>query len=738
MRVGGSEAPLFMKRLLFLVTFVIAAYLVVLTCIVSCANMGSGPDGGPYDETPPRIVGMTSPELVASGAATKGKKKHKSTKFQLLFSELVTIDNPMENVIVSPPQIEMPNIQAVGKKITVELLDSLKPNTTYTVDFSDAIKDNNEGNPLGHYTYIFSTGEVTDTMQMSGYVLGADDLEPIAGILVGLHPCPEGIEDEAVFDSLWRADTLFTKTPFNRVARTDGAGYFSIKGVKDGQRYFAYALKDADGDFAFSQRSERIAFSPRVLLPNAFPDTRYDTLWVDSTRYDSIRVVPFTHYQPDDITLLAFQEANQPRQLLKTDRSDLNNFKMWFTAPSAHVPVIHGLNFDATNAFVEQRSRGNDTIVYWLRDSLLMQQDTLSFTYDFMAWDDSLQTHVLKTDSMELVSRTSWAKRMDNKRKEDEKWQKQLERRHKRGDFSQDTPPIEFMKLSSSVKGGLAPNENILLTFEHPLDTIDIAGVHLQLMEDSIGTDADFILEPVPDNILARRLMAEWRPEQKYKLTIDSAAVRTIYGTWNNKLSQDFGVEQLDKFGTYFVTLTNLPTLQPQFLRNDTIVRPSETDSLVNDTISVPQYLEPVVLLQLIDRSGKVVYSVEGVPLSPTSVRGEFYYLKEGSYFLRCIVDANANGIWDPGVWADRIQPEDVYYLNEKVDIRAGWDDNADWDVTYRPRHQQKPDDLVKQKKKEKGGMSAHDRNVKRLEDRKKGPQQSSSNGKTGMGSLRF
>lgn len=728
-----------MKRLLFLVAFIIAAYVVVLTCIVSCANMGSGPDGGPYDETPPRIVGMTAPSQVASGAATKGKKKHKSTKFQLLFSELVTIENATENVIVSPPQIEMPNIQAVGRKITVELLDSLKPNTTYTVDFSDAIKDNNEGNPLGHFTYIFSTGAVTDTMEMSGHVLGAEDLEPIAGILVGLHPCPEGIENAAAFDSLWRADTLFTKCPFDRVARTDAAGYFSIKGVKDGQRYFAYALKDGDGDFTFSQRGERIAFSPRVLIPSAFPDTRYDTLWVDSTRYDSIRVVPFTHYQPDDITLLAFQEANQPRQLLKTERTDLYNFKVWFTAPSAHVPVIHGLNFDATDAFVEQRSVGNDTIIYWLRDTLLMQQDTLSFTYDFMAWDDSLQTHLLKTDSLELVSRTPWAKRMDNKRKDAEKWAKQLERRHKRGDYSQEEPPLEFMKLNCSVSASLAPNENVLFTFDHPIDTIDLAGVHLKLMEDSIGTDADFILEPVPDNILARRLRAEWRPEQKYKLIIDSAAVHTIYGKWNNTLTKDFGVESLEKFGTYFVTLTNLPELSPRLLGYETVVRPSEADSLISDTIAAPQYLDPVVLVQLLDRSGKVMYSVEGVQLSPTSVRGEFYYLKEGPYFMRCIVDANANGRWDPGLWADRRQPEDVYYYSDAIDIRAGWDDNADWDVAEHLRHEQKPSELVKQKKTEKGGMTTHERNIKRIEDRKKGPQQNGSrSGGMGGGRMPF
>ena len=176
----------------------------------SCANMGSGPDGGPYDETPPHIVSMTQPQLVAR----QGEKarKHRKTTFELVFNELIAIDNPTENVIVSPPQQEMPNITAAGKRIKVEILDSLKPNTTYTVDFADAIKDNNEGNPLGHFTYIFSTGAQTDTMQMAGYVLNAEDLEPLSGVLVGLHP---GTADVAPPD-----DTLFTHTPFDRVART--------------------------------------------------------------------------------------------------------------------------------------------------------------------------------------------------------------------------------------------------------------------------------------------------------------------------------------------------------------------------------------------------------------------------------------------------------------------------------------------------------------------------------------
>lgn len=698
-----------MKRLFFLVSFIILCYVVVLTCIVSCANMGSGPDGGPYDETPPTIVGMTPPSQVATGTTAGKRKKHNSTKFALMFSELVTIDNPSENVIVSPPQIEMPNIQAVGKKITVELLDSLKPETTYTIDFSDAIKDNNEGNPLGHFTYIFSTGAETDTMEMSGYVLNAEDLEPLSGVLVGLHPTADGLEET------WMVDTLFTTTPFDRVARTDGSGYFSIKGVKDGGKYHIYALKDGDGDFTFSMKGEQIAFSREVLTPSAFPDTRYDTLWIDSTRYDSIRVVPFTHYLPDDITLLAFQEANQPRQLLKTDRSDFNNFKVWFSAPSKHVPVIHGLNFDDTDAFFEQRTVGNDTITYWLRDSLTMQQDTLQFLYEYMAWDDSLQVHRLTTDTVELAARTPWEKRQEAKRKEQEKWEKQLERRHKRGDYSQETPPVEFAKVNCSVGGSLAPNQNVLFTFDQPIDSIDLSGIHLQLMVDTIPTDAEYILEEVENNVMARRLLAEWRPEQKYTLSIDSAAIRTIYGDHNDKMKKEFSIEPLDKFGTYFISISSLPA--------------------VADSANV--------IVQLLDRSGKVTYSVDAVKTGAGTARGEFYYLKEGEYFMRCIIDADGSRKWEPGEWATRRAPEDVFYHNETVKVRTGWDINEDWDIARLPRFRQKPAELVKQKKEDKSRGSAHERNIKRLEERKNGPKQNSSTGGGmggfgGMGGMRF
>ena len=145
--------------------------------LYSCASIGR-PDGGPYDETPPRFIGST-PEA--------GALNNKRTKVSLMFDEFIKLEKATEKVVVSPPQIQQPEIKASGKRIQVNLLDSLKPNTTYTIDFSDAIVDNNEGNPLGNFAFTFSTGTEIDTMEVAGTMLDASNLEPIKGMLVGLH-----------------------------------------------------------------------------------------------------------------------------------------------------------------------------------------------------------------------------------------------------------------------------------------------------------------------------------------------------------------------------------------------------------------------------------------------------------------------------------------------------------------------------------------------------------------------
>ena len=637
-------------------TLFLLALIGLTSLIAACANQGAGPDGGPYDETPPRIVGMTAPERLQNG---------KRTKFSLVFNELIKVDNPTEKIIVSPPQIETPEIKVSGRRITVELLDSMRPNTTYTVDFSDAITDNNEGNPLGQYTYIFSTGQTTDTMQMSGYVLNAEDLEPVKGILAGLYQ--------------QHHDSVFALRAFDRVARTDASGFFSIKGVAPDRDYRLYALQDADGDFHFTQPSEMLGFLHNDLRAGAFRDTRYDTLWVDSVRYDSIRIIPYTHFTPDDLVVRAFKVDVNTRHYLKAQRDVPEWFTTFFTGPSRKRPTIQGLNFDARKAFVVNASAGNDTLTYWLADTTLLRQDTLRFAYTYDNWDDSLAQMLPKTDTLELVPKTTFAKRAANEAKELEKWNKQREKREKRGDFSKSQPPMVALQLRADVSSSLVPNRNILIQFDQPLQHFDTKKLHLRLKKDSTYHDAPYALDTVPNNILAYRLRAEWRPGQEYQLVIDSAAMTSLYGRVNLATDNKFSIAKLEDFGTVFLSLSNA--------HESTVV-------------------------QLLGSDGKPVAQ------APTkNGRAEFYYVQPGKYYLRCFFDRNGDGKWTTGSWSPRRDPEEVYYFPKEIEVRANWDLNESWDVTALRLDKQKPDALVKQRS-DKQKIDTHQRNIERLRQR--------------------
>ena len=152
-------------------------------------------------------------------------------------------------------------------------MDTLKPNTTYTIDFSDAIEDNNEGNPLYDFAFTFSTGDHIDSMAVAGTLLNAADLEPVKGMLVGLHA---NLQDSA-----------FTTLPFDRVGRTDSRGRFSIRGVAPGE-YRIYGLMDGDQNYRFSQPSENIAYNDSLVIPTCEQRMRQDTMWIDTLTYDTI------------------------------------------------------------------------------------------------------------------------------------------------------------------------------------------------------------------------------------------------------------------------------------------------------------------------------------------------------------------------------------------------------------------------------------------------------------------
>ena len=621
--------------------------LLALLTLMGCARMGS-PDGGWYDEDPPRVVGA-EPADRATGVKAK--------KVKIAFDEFIKIENATENVIVSPPQLEMPEIKAAGRFIEVKLLDSLKANTTYTIDFSDAISDNNEGNPLGNYTYSFSTGDHIDTMEVSGYVVNAEDLEPVKGILVGLYAN--------------RADSAFHKLPMLRVSRTDSRGRFVIKGVAPGA-YRCYALQDADGNYMFSQKSEMVAFNHDVVVPSSKPDIRQDTLWTDSLHIHSIDRVPYTRFLPDDITLRAFNGIVTDRFLVKSERPEANHFSIFFSYGNDRLPVIKGLDFDERDAFVMESSARKDTLTYWLRDTALVNQDTLRLQMSYLM-TDSMGRLVEQVDPLELLSKQPYARRLKAAQKEFEKWQKGEEKKKKRGEPYDSIMPPKPLALTMDVPSQLDPDRNLSFRSDVPLARVDTALIHLYAKHDSLWYRARYeLVRPLlqgdsltrADSLqYARALVmrAEWRPDIEYSLELDSLAFTDMYGAVSKPYKTGFKVNGNDKYGTLLMTVAGLPGKH--------------------------------LLVQLLDGSGKVVKT------TPTDDgQAEFFYLREGEYYMRLIVDENRNGRWDTGDFDEDRQPEEVYYHPDKFNVKAKWDITETWNPTAKRLYEQKPGKLVKQK----------------------------------------
>ncbi len=574
-----------------------------------------------------------------------GNLNTKSNKVEIYFNEFIRIENASEKVVVSPPQLNQPEVTGLGKKIKVALQDTLKENTTYTIDFSDAIVDNNEGNPLGHYTFVFSTGDKTDTMEVAGKVLDARNLEPVKGILVGLHS-----------DT---TDTAFLKRPFVRVARTNGSGEFVVKGVAPG-KYRAYALEDADGNFAFSQKSERIAFLPKVFETGCYPDVRPDTVWRDSTHIDSIRIVHFTHYTPDNLVLMAFLESHQERHLLKTERLVPEHFDVYFTAPSVEMPVLKGLNFDEKDAFALVRTQGNDTLSYWLKDTALVHQDTLLAAYTYMETDT---TGMLaeRTDTISFVSKISREKQLKLQAEQEKKWKKEQEKLKKRNQPYQERMPATIFEVNLKGSTTIAPDENLTLVGKEPIARVDTSKIHLQLKVDSSYVPAAYLLKPHPLSLFQTTLYAEWRPKQEYQLVVDSAAFTNIYGSVSKAQKYNISVPTLDSYASLFLNLNG-----------------------VQDTMAI------VELLSTADKPVRSVRSKNG--------RAEFYFVKPGTYYVRLFIDRNGNGEWDTGDYEKGILPEETYYYPSKLNLRALWDVEQDWDLHAVPVIKQKPAAITKQK----------------------------------------
>lgn len=496
--------------------------IIAAAVMYSCANIGN-PSGGPIDKTPP-IFMRSNP--------TPNAVNVKDRKIEIFFDEIVTLKDPSTKIIVSPAQTEMPRMSALGRKVTVELVDSLLPNTTYTIDFSNSIQDNNEGNAIDNFAFAFSTGSVIDSMRVSGYVLDSRTLEPMQSVVVGLQ------------SNL--ADSAFHKEKLQRVALTNDRGQFTIRNVSPGN-YHIFALKDLDRDYKFGNPTEDIAFLDSIIVPSIGSREAADTVYNDLNEIDTIMRATRPAYFPNDILLSMFNEDRKSQYLANNLRVDSTRISLTFAAASDTLPSLSivGRNDVPDQWYTLERSQTNDTLTYWIRPPHLVSADTLI-----------VATTYLRTDT---ASNLSWG--TDTLKFT---FQRQKAKKKKKNEETDSLEQIRFMELHPLANGTQEVYAPLLLQTGTPIERYSREAFHLQrkLQNDTIFYPAEIKSIALRDSTLSRRdlmLKVDWEPGAAYTLAVDSLAITDIYGLQTKPLKVDFNVRKMEEYGNI---VFNIPAVR--------------------------------------------------------------------------------------------------------------------------------------------------------------------------------
>ena len=597
---------------------ILVATALLLTAFLAqrCAN-AVAPTGGPKDETPPKVV-ATVPENHSVNFIGK--------KIELTFDEYISLENANQNVMISPPLSEKPDIKLKNKTVIIKFKETLAANTTYTINFGAAIKDLHEGNQLKDYVYSFSTGDHIDTLCIAGTVLNAVDKKPVEDVYVSLYAADR--------DNL---DSLPMTTVPNYLTKTDKEGKFSLNGLAD-KKYLVFALKDANANLYFDLPNEEVAFLD-TLVPASYPWTPpkpqvLDSTIVDSTliindstlfipadslveiEHDSLTLIPDTlQTLPQDtlpqrvfdqnalnLTLYMFTEVDSTQVLLEKKLVEEGLLRFVFRHPAKEAVVMTPEMLPDTFNLVSLHSADHDTVWWYFTPNM----------------KDSLWVHVKHDTVINDSSRYSLKFKDKNARNR----------------------KPETLKVSNNLLGrdGLIPGQDLILTFSEPVVSYQ--------MHDSAVFKCDTIVyydtlafEKADEYGLQYRLTTPFSADLSYSFEIPDSVFFGIRGRTNEPIKAEFHRMKDDEYGNIYIT-----------------VKP-------------PEGMKQVVV-QLLNENGKV--------LEEQVIKGEeevmFEHLLPAKYKLRALLDADGNGKWSTGNYHYRIQPETVIEYYDALDLKAGWD----------------------------------------------------------------
>ncbi len=605
-------------------------YLLVL--FGGCAKMGSM-SGGIKDELPPKLL---------SSKPLNYSVNFNSQKIEMVFDEYIVLKNVNQELIISPPLPKKPDVRVKNKSIVIDLKNELRVNTTYTLNFGKAIADNNEGNPLTNFEFVFSTGDFLDSLSVKGTLLNAFNLQ------ASKEPFIIGLYDQT-------EDSVPMKTIPVYIGKTNEKGLFQINNIKS-DTFKLFALKDLNYNLIFDLPNEEIAFIDTLLIitPEFLSSLPVIISESDTINPDTVQVIRTKEVQKSKrksgiknkktesqiisseepividsldrkpvlpalfVDMFSFLQEGTKQYMTNKERLKKESFQVSFSLPLEEDPAINVLDYEETeNWYLPEINSKRDTFTYWITDTTLINSDTLKLEIAYPMVDSTGAIYIFP-DTIKFISRKSTEKPGRGK--------------------AEEKKPVEKLILTSVRNNGLLDfNSNLPINFNYPLKKIDTTFLHLYAKLDTTEILQNF--EIVNDSISSRKvyLRSDWKEKVKYRVQVLPGAFIDLYDHTNDTLQFRFGIQEKSFYGTLTVTQTEITT--PVVIE------------LMNEK-------EQVLRTKIADGDGALIFD----------------FLPPAKYKLKFVYDTNGNKKWDTGNYLKGIQPEMVMYYEGEINIRSNWE----------------------------------------------------------------
>ena len=638
------------------------------------------PTGGPKDTIPPVIVYM-NPDNFSTNIDTL-----RYPKIYVEFNEFVQIKDVQKELFTSPAMKKKPMVTRRGMGIVVQMKDTLRPNTTYAINFGSSIADNNEGNPLHSMRYVFSTGDTVDSMYMSGYTADSYKADSVSKSFIYFF-IADSVERPTDWDS-----TMFKYKP-QVIARAEKNGIFIAQNLKPVD-YRIYAFEDTNGNMEYEPSVDQIGFLDTTYNPRYMPGFN---IWFDSLR----------HYPSAEPQLYfrMFMDKRFARHTLSGhERLNRHKAMLYFGAPNPEVVAVKFDSIPEDKVIYDPQNYNRDTVALWFDIAPEELPDTIKGEITYFK-HDSVNELVESTDKLRLA----WVKvESKEERKKREEQEKEREKAEKAGEEWVAPKEENPFKLNMPSSGEFHKHKTLDMEFDFPLTKFDSTLVTLKMTteENSEATDVEFHF--VQDTINRRKyqLKVDWTPKAKYELMMPAGVFENIARESNDTIKYSYTGADPEKFALLNI---NVKSTHPK-----------------------ARYI-----LQITNAQGKVQREVRDVKAGKYVLD----YITAGDIMLRVVEDMNGNGKWDTGDMVLMRQPERTEIFKnedgqEVITTKENWefDLEVDMDVLFAPITMESLVKMLDDREDERLKKLAIDEAKKRQEANKSKNNQNSGMGFGGMG----